>query len=218
MPLYKRLPKDIPLTSEKQLQDTIKARNALNKQRSKAMERKIAQQLRGRRVPMSGAAAQYKGDVEIPLKNHPGHYIIECKLSARQHNRTLEPWAVIRFDWFEKIHNEAKAMNAKFGILIFHFQNTANDYVFIRRDVITKLIRYLPEYADILNALSTQTPIQDLRFNKAGKLVSSSSIFRNKLEATMIAYKGYKAARVILPDGEYTIMHLITFKELTQEL
>ena len=76
-----------PLTSENELKRTIKQQNALNRSRSKSMENRVAKVLGGRRVLMSGAAAAYKGDVEVRFKNNPSGYIVECKVGKSAKGR-----------------------------------------------------------------------------------------------------------------------------------
>lgn len=207
-----------PLTSEKQINDTVKAINLKNKQRAKAMERRIAKVLRGRRVPMSGAAAQYKGDVEIPFVNYPGKYIIECKLSAQLQKNTYEPMMRITFSWFPKLHQEAKNMAAKFGVLIIHFQNFTNDYVFVRRDIVDKLITYYhtPFSLELMD-LRDITPILDWRTVR-GKSRVSYNVYRKELEDNMKDVKGFKGVRVLIPDGEYLVLHLDTFNTMVSHM
>ncbi len=203
-----------PLTSEQQLKKTITERNAKNRARSKAMEHRIAQILRGRRVPMSGAAAKYKGDVEIPFVNYPGAYIIECKLSA-QRNVLDEPKMPIDFAWFPKIQIEARNMNAKFGVLIIHFHGNNNDYVFVRKDVLEKIIyKYETPYADILLRAFDIKNVFDIRYLSNGKPRLRYDLTRNDIENRMIDLGGIYCARFILPDDEYFIVNLTTFRDI----
>ncbi len=208
-----------PLTSENELDRTVAKRNALNKQRSKAMERRIAGTLRGRRIPMSGAAAQYKGDVEIPFYNYPGKYIIECKLSAQRNSSTNEPEMRLNFEWFPKIQDEAKSMAAKFGILIIHFHGFNNDYVFLKRSVVELLMqRYRSNFSDDLMYMLGLTPLIDLRYNKDGSSRSGYKVRRYELEDNMTEVKGLKGMRLLLPDSEYLVVHLDTYKAITEHL
>lgn len=210
---------NVPLTSEKHLKDAIKKRNELNKQRSKAMERNIAAKLRGTRVPMSGAMRQYKGDVEIPFINHPGKYIIECKLSSQRNNTSGEPQLRLVFDWFTKLHSEAKSINAKFGVLIIHFQQFSNDYVFIRSDIVQMLIkRYGITMAETIRKLFSVAAVIDWRYDKKGKARSGYNVQRKELERDMITVNDIKGLRVFIPDGEYLVLHLDSFKEVVYDL
>ena len=88
-----------PITSAAQLErlkEEKRERNRLNKQRSKAMERRVAKYLNGDRTPLSGAGAS-KGDVMVPFANRPGRYLIECKLTEQMHGG--EPCIKIRKAW-----------------------------------------------------------------------------------------------------------------------
>jgi len=210
-------PKFPPLTSERQLEKTKKEINALNKSRSKAMERRIAKVLRGRRVPMSGAAAQYKGDVEIPFENFPGKYIIECKLTAQL--KGSEPVMRLQFAWFPKLHEEARNMNAKFGIFVLHYHGNNNDYIFVRIDIIDKLIRvYRTPYGLTLQQLLAVSAILDWRTDGKGKPRVSYSLQRRELESNMINVNGMRGVRAILPDGVYLILQLIDFIAVTEHM
>jgi hypothetical protein len=209
---------EIPLTSEEHYIQTRQQINALNRKRSKAMERRIAGHLKGRRIPMSGAAAQYKGDVEIPFYNYPGKYIIECKLTA-QLNKSGIPTMTIVFSWLTKIHEEARSMNAKFAVLIVHFQGYGNDYVFMKIDTARLFTdRYRSPYADILFRLMTETNVEDWRYSKKGKPYIAHITPQNEIESAMVEIEGIKGLRVLLPDSEYLIVHLDSFKMLTEHL
>ena len=91
-------------------------RNKKNKDRGRQMETRIAQQIKGVRVPMSGAGAM-KGDVEgiSPY----GLYLIECKLSAQKNKKSGEKTIRFEFEWITKIRAEAKKGHRAFGMLIF---------------------------------------------------------------------------------------------------
>lgn len=205
-----------PLTSITQLERTRKEQNNLNKQRSKAMERRIAAQLRGRRVPMSGAAAKYKGDVEIPLYNNPGTYIIECKMSAA---RTLDdnPSLYAQFKWFPKIHEEARSMNAKFAVMVIHFHTIKIDYVFIRMQTVELLVqRYTVTNA--LKVLAESAQVYDWRTTQAGKLRVGYTLTHKELQRCMHTHEGLRGFRVQLPDSEYICLEFESFKECVREL
>ena len=210
--------KNPPLTSAKTLNLERKKTNALNKTRSKQMENRIAKVLSGRRIPMSGAAAQFKGDVEVLFENYPGKYIIECKLSA-QKKPTGEPVIPIDLKWFPKITEEASNMNAKFGILVVHYQDFGNDYVFVKRTIVTKpMTQYESPYTDVLEGLMQLTPVIDMRFTQAGKPRSGYDLQRKDIETAMVHIKGFGGVRVITPDDEYLIMHLSTWKVVVEHM
>jgi hypothetical protein len=205
-----------PLTSETQLQDTVRKRNATNKRRSKDMERRIARTLRGRRVPMSGAAAQYKGDVEIPFVNFPGKYIIECKLSS-QKNEEHGSFIVVKFEWLPKLHAEVISMSAKFGVLIINFLGSTRDYVFVRRDIVDMLLnKYRTPYADVLVQLVSLAPLIDVRETPNHKIKVAHRFIRDTMDKQMVEIAGMKGVRYMLPDAEYLVIHLDTFNMLLE--
>lgn len=206
-----------PLTSEEQYKRTRKEQNALNRSRSKAMENKVAKVLGGRRVLLSGAAAAYKGDVEVPLKNYPGNYIVECKLSAQ--NKEKDPYISIQFAWFPKMHIEAKSMGSKFAVLVINFLGNRRDYVFIRKDIVEKIInRYHSPYSETLSRLLTETIVLTWTHSKAGKPLNSYTAMKSTLEDSMSNIDGMEGVRVIVPDGEYLVLHLDTFATVTTHM
>lgn len=121
-----------PITSPAELErlkEEKRQRNRLNKQRAKAMERRIAKYLGGDRTPQSGAGSS-KGDVTVLFANRPGRYLIECKLTEQF--RADEPSITLSKIWLTKIQAEAQQMKALFGILIFRYHFRQHDYVLIR--------------------------------------------------------------------------------------
>lgn len=222
-PRYK-LPKFVatkypPLTSEPELKRTIKEQNALNRARSKKMENRVAAVLKGRRVLLSGAAAQYKGDVEVRFENYPGGYIIECKLSAQTKGNDKEPHIRLQFSWFPKMHEEAVSMNMKFCILIVNFLGSTRDYVFIRKDIVAMLIkRYKTPYAATVSTLATEAKLLDLTKTKGGKPRVGHTLERRELEDNMITVNNMQGVRVIVPDGEYLVMHIDNFATITSHM
>lgn len=121
-----------PITSPEEferLKQERRERNRLNRQRSKAMERRIAKYLGGDRTPQSGAGTS-KGDVVVPFLNRPGRFLIECKLTELW--RYGEPCIAISKAWLRKIHEEAKQTRALFGVLIFRYHGRTDDYMLIK--------------------------------------------------------------------------------------
>jgi len=208
----RKIPREVktkypPLTSEEQYQKTRKEQNALNRSRSKAMENRVAKTLRGRRVLLSGAAAAYKGDVEVRFNNYPSGYIVECKLSAQ--SKEQEPHIKIQFYWFPKMHEEAINMGSKFCVLIVNFLGNTRDYVFVRRDIVDVLIhRYHSPYADTLTKLMLDTKTLDIRANKSGKLLIGYTLSRSELERNMTTVGTMSGVRILMPDGEYLVLHI----------
>jgi len=220
--IRKRTPRaDPPLTSEKTLVSMRKKTNAENKARSKAMETRIAKVLHGRRIPMSGAAAAFKGDVEVLFENYPGKYIIECKLSAQIDKETAgkDPFIPIRLDWFPKITSQASDMNAKFGILIIHYVNHGNDFVFVKESIIQQLItRYESPYADILTELLRSAPVIDMRFKKNGFTRTGFLLYKKALDTGMIQVQGFSGIKALTPDDTYLVLQLSTWRMLVADL
>lgn len=208
-----------PLTSENELKRTVKEQNALNRARSKKMENRIADVLHGRRVLLSGAAAQYKGDVEVRFNNYPGGYIIECKLSAQTKGNNREPHIRLQFSWFPKMHDEAVKMNMKFCILIVNFLHSTRDYVFIRKNIVGMLIeKYHTPYAETLRILSTESPLLDLTKTKGGKIRVGHTLERRELEDSMITVNNMQGVRVLVPDGEYVVLHIDSYATITSHM
>lgn len=206
-----------PLTSEEQYKRTRKEQNALNRARSKAMENRVAKLLHGRRVLLSGAAAAYKGDVEVPLSNYPGAYIVECKLSAQVETKMhVMP---MDFRWFPKLHEEAKNMNAKFGVLVINYLNQRNSYVFIRRNIIDLLItRYNSPYSHILQHALDTLPIVDMAHKTNGDLRTTYKLYKSTLDTNMQTIENIHLMRVNIPDGEYMIIHLEDFAFISHHI
>lgn len=206
-----------PLTSEDQYKRTRKEQNALNRSRSKSMENRVAKVLNGRRVLLSGAAAAYKGDVEVRFNNYPKGYIVECKLSAQ--SKEAEPHIKLQFRWFPKMHEEATNMGSAFSLLIVNFLGNTRDYVFVRQDIVDMLVRkYHTPYADIVYDLSTQTEVLDLRTNKSGKALIGYTLQRSELESHMKDVRGYKGVRVLVPDGEYLVLHIDAWAQFVEHM
>jgi len=213
--LYKnKAYKEAPLTSEIQLENEVAKRNALNKQRAKAMERRVARYLKGSRIPMSGAMAQYKGDVTIPFVNNPGGYLIECKLSAQAPKGI--PQIRLFYSWFPKIHSEAKSMPMmKFGIVIIHYHQKSDDYVFIRRDIVEKLItKYESVFAKELAVLLDASLLDCSLSNKS--FAATYNLRKRLLDTRMIEANGLKGMRILLPDSEYLVMYISGFRTVME--
>jgi len=200
-----------PLTSETTLKKARKDIAKQNRSRAKDMERRIAQVLRGRRIPMSGAAAAFKGDVEIPLINHPGKYIIECKLSSQRNVHDQQRISAY-FEWFRKLRYETEAMNAAFGVLIIHYFRGSNDYVFIRREDIQLFIeRY--NKIELLPLLTLEG--LDVRLKANGAMRVGFDVNKNSIDSRMNeSHVFIPAAKYILPDTEYIVLYLSDFRML----
>lgn len=153
-----------PITSKhnfKQVDERRKEINRLNRQRAKAMEKRVARYLDGTQTPQSGAGSA-KGDILIDFTNRPGKYMIECKLSAdRQKDK---PTIRIFKYWIPKMIKDAKSMRALFPVLVYHYHDVAGDFVIIETADLHKLNIY-PELV-----LSSTEPVT-FEFNTPAKTV-----------------------------------------------
>lgn len=205
--------RDIPYTSDEALRKDRQQINKLNKSRARLMEGRVARYLRGTRVPMSGAARQWKGDCIIEFTNNPGKYIVECKLSAA---RKLDDFRLrIQFDWLTKIEREAIAMNAKFAILAIHFHGYRTDFVIVKKETLELIARrytqdtYIPEIYNLINA-----PIsKDVRYRVTGEPRTGYTLSRDALVKSMQG-TFIKGTKYLFPSGEYVILSLEHFRDL----
>jgi len=152
-----------PITSKakfKQVDERRKEINRLNRQRAKAMEKRVARYLDGVQTPQSGAGSA-KGDILIDFKNRPGKYMIECKMTSTRVKDV--PKMQISKSWIPKMKKDAYAMRALFPILVYHYHDKAGDYVIINCDDLRKLNIY-PEY------INTEVP-KTKEYNTAAKSV-----------------------------------------------
>ncbi len=206
-----------PITSLETYQRTRKEQNALNRARSKSMENRVAKMLHGRRVLLSGAAAAYKGDVEVRFNNYPGGYIVECKLSAQ--TKGHDPYILLNLGWFPKIQTEAISMGSKFAVLIINFLGKTRDFVFVRTDIIEKLIhKYDSPLAPQLIYLLSHVNTIDLRYNKSNKKITATTLPRKILDDAMIIVNGVSGVKCITHDGEYLVIHIDTWYEAVKHM
>jgi len=128
-----------PITSKhkfKEIDENRKEINRLNRQRAKAMEKRVARYLDGTQTPQSGAGSA-KGDILIDFVSRPGKYMIECKLSAARPGG--KPRINIYKYWIPKMKDDAKAMRALFPLLVYHFHDIAGDFAVINIEDLHKL-------------------------------------------------------------------------------
>jgi hypothetical protein len=103
---------------------------------SKAQEKRVAKNLKGKRQSNSGATPFFKGDVITD------QFCIECKTSM-----TEKKSMSIKREWIDGIKEEAFAMNKPHWALAFNFgglDNSENYYV-IDEKLFLRLINYLEE-------------------------------------------------------------------------
>lgn len=226
-----------PLTSEKQYTKTRKEINKTNKDRARAMERRIAKYLRGSRVPMSGAAAQWKGDCIVPLINNPGIYLVECKLTASRikssagkntekltdPSKTVKSEEVgnmaIQLKWFTKLRSEVQAMNAKFGILVIHYHNFTGDYVFIDVEYVRRIItqyaidqKYVIDLLHLIDYGKRYEPritgVQNKMFNMTNQFIRD----------IMVSLSTIKSFCIRLMERDYLVLPLQDYRNIVWEL
>ena len=129
----------VPITSPakfKQIDNRRKEINRLNRQRAKAMEKRVARYLDGTQTPQSGAGSA-KGDILIDFTNRPGKYMIECKLSSVRVK--CVPMMQLLKKWIPKMNRDATSMRAQFPILVFHFHDVSGDWVVVETSNLHKI-------------------------------------------------------------------------------
>lgn len=143
-----RITEPKPITSKgnfRQVEERRKEINRLNRQRAKAMEKRVARYLDGTQTPQSGAGSA-KGDILIDFTNRPGKYMIECKLSeARQ--KGIPTMRIFKV-WISKMIKDAKSMRALFPILVYHYHDVSGDYVLVAVNDLNKLGVYPESLSD----------------------------------------------------------------------
>ncbi len=112
----------------------VRARNNLNKRRSKTMETRVMRYLSGNRVPMSGSGS-IKGDGQIISRF--GYILVECKCTAVVDSK-LNPKIALAYRWLDELKKDSNSMRASMGILIFHFHDTRQDYAVIEKALFEK--------------------------------------------------------------------------------
>ena len=99
---------------------------------SSKQEKKVAKTVRGKQSPNSGATAFSKGDVSNDL------FLIECKTKT-----SVSSSIQIKREWFDKLKEEAFAMNRLYYALAFDFGDDERHYV-----ISEKLFKCLLEYLE----------------------------------------------------------------------
>lgn len=197
-----------PLTSEDELKRARTEVNNTNRRRAKQMERRVANYLKGKRVPASGAMMGMKGDCYIPLLGG-GQYLIECKLSANR-DAADQPQIVLSLFWFEKIMKDARAMNARFGVLVIHYHRCSPDYVFIP-EIAMKLIAAKPS----MGLTNINIPALDIS-TLNGKTRKMYKLPKHYLEAHLVDVRGIKIALFNTPFGLWYVLSLSDFRDIME--
>lgn len=194
-----------PITSARQFEELRRTRkeiNATNKQRARAMERRIAKQLRGNRTPMSGAG-YLKGDVNIPFVSRPGSYMIECKLSAATAKESGDSVLAVRVEWLDKMHAEATAIRALFPALVIHYHNKPGDYVLVRSDH--------PGRVGLPDPPLPVSSVHDYRDGKPGR--KSFVLPYSRVHGMTL---GGNCGVLVFPSGTYYVLDVLQFAALMQ--
>ncbi len=189
-----------PLTSEanfEQRRFTAKEVAAKNKSRAKSMEREVAKYLGGERTPMSGAGST-KGDVRVMFTNRPGHYMIECKLSAQLSER-LFPVIRMRFEWLTKMHEEAVSMRSLFAVLIIKYLSIHDKFVLVKAEDLHKV--YTP----------LDVPVTDWTAKNPKGISIKVQQFR-----AMIGDNGVGLLKI--PLGDYYVLTLEMFRSIMRHV
>lgn len=137
-----------PITSKRKFKEVDEKRkeiNRLNRQRAKAMERRVARYLDGLQTPQSGAGSA-KGDILIDFTGRPGKYMIECKLSSVRQKGI--PKMQLAKSWIAKMNKDAKAMRALFPVLVYHYHDKQGDYVLVEKTNLHKIGVYPESYSE----------------------------------------------------------------------
>lgn len=92
----------------------------------KAMERKVAKTLCGKRIPVSGAAPGFKGDVSHPV------FFIECK-----HGKQI-PKTIV--SWFRKA--EKQNTTGKATMLVVKPKGMHGELVIMRLEELARMLGY----------------------------------------------------------------------------
>lgn len=106
---------------------------------SKAQEKKVAKNLKGKVQPNSGATAFMKGDVKTEF------FCIECKTAV-----TEKKSMSIKAEWIDKLKEEAFAIGKPHWAIAFNFGGLRNDenYYIINEQLFKQLQNYLEENND----------------------------------------------------------------------
>jgi hypothetical protein len=126
--------------ARKMLAESKKKRNKNNKQRGKMLEKEVAQIVHGKKIPMSGAAVGFKGDVEMPIPGRYSTILIECK--SRQNNNRV---GIDTKSWLHKMELDAACyQSAVTAALVFRFMGDKQYYyMFIPVDGLKRLNEHL---------------------------------------------------------------------------
>ncbi len=176
--------------------------NKRNKDRSRAMETRIAHLLDGSRVPSSGAGA-LKGDVVAP--SPLGDFLVECKLSQREDRNGIQHFT-LELPWLTKIRKEARESKPRraFGVVVFRYHDVRRgDYA----------VMYLTDLLRLPRQSFTQRPEHTVDVQKKSldfALPTLDSAWRASYTDAM----NPSEAICLWSDDMYVIMRFDAFQEL----
>lgn len=177
-----------PITSKhnfKQVDERRKEINRLNRQRAKAMEKRVARYLDGTQTPQSGAGSA-KGDILIDFVNRPGKYMIECKLSADR--KKDKPTIRIFKYWIDKMIKDAKSMRALFPILVYHYHDVAGDFVIIACSDFAKTGVKVPDGTVEPKKIEFNTPAKTVVLDLSKSILTKEAPYYSLLEINNVLY------------------------------
>jgi len=198
----------VPITSLEVLKETRAKITRTNRRRSSEMERRIAKYLQGDKTPQSGSGLT-KADCIIPLVNHPGRYLVECKLSS-QKRKGVMPMIRLEYEWLSTLKKHVFAMKSRFGILIIHFMHRGTDYVFINLEDIP-LLDTLSDSHMFTRLLKTEV------YTYTDKERITITLYHDELTKMLDAGEkrtAYQSAILIMHIGSYLCIPLTLFKTL----
>lgn len=146
-----------------------KAINALNRQHSKDMERRIARLLGGSRNRYSGMMKDAKSDCIIPLSAN-SVYLVECKYSSAGYKQKKSK-IIFQSRWIIDLQKDVQSMqgiqnmSVAFGILVIKFKMHQGDYVFISE-------KDLPTYYTYFNNLLIMPISEPIVYTNASKNIT----------------------------------------------
>jgi hypothetical protein len=118
------------------------ARGAANQRRGAAFERRIAKEVGGRRVPLSGGAS-IKGDVITP------YLLLECKTSTARNSRGQKSIG-LQEEWLLKAEAEAAAEGKRLWALPFFFRGSTRTWVAMDWALVVQIFAQLADYYRLL--------------------------------------------------------------------
>lgn len=119
-----------------------------NKQQGSRLEKEVATIVHGERIPLSGAAKGFKGDVLMPIPNSYATILLECKSKASNNRIVLHAK-----DWLPKLKIDVDSnQSVVCGGLVFRFaQDKQHYYLFMSVSDAEKLNTFLAPHGTLLD-------------------------------------------------------------------